>query len=130
MAGGMGGSWFGPTVGLVATGDLSSNQYYVMKFGSTAKTVKVAAAVTDALAGILQNEPASGEAAQVAGLGYCLAAAEASVTQGSYLAVSSTGRVKSTTTNLDYIIGTAQEASVSAGDVIQICVNIQTHSDS
>jgi len=126
----VGGNFFTPTIGLVATGDQSSNQYKVMKFGSTAKTVKLASAVTDTLAGILQNEPASGEAALVAVAGVCKAAAEASVTQGSYLAVSSTGRVKSTTTNLDYLIGYALEASSSAGDIIEIVVNITTMSDS
>jgi len=124
-----GGTWFGPTVGLVATGSLTTKQYYVMKFGSTANTVKTGSAVTDSLAGILQNEPASGEAAVIAGFGYCKAAAEASVTQGSYLACSATGRVKTTTTNLDYIIGVAMEASSSAGDIIEINVAIGTHSD-
>jgi len=126
----VGGNYFTPTIGLVATGDLSSYQYYVMKFGSTAKTVKVGTAVTDALAGILQNEPASGEAALVAVSGVCKAAAEASVTQGSYLSVSSTGRVKATTTDLDYVVGVAMEASTTAGDIIEIVVGIQTHSDS
>ena len=115
-----GGQFWTANVGLVATGDLSSYQYYVMKFGSTAGTVKVATAVTDALAGILQNEPASGEAAEVAVLGVVKAAAEASVTAGAYLTVSSTGRVKKTTTDLDFTVGQALEASSSAGDIIQI----------
>ena len=115
-----GGQFFTANVGLVATGDLSSYQYYVVKHGSTAGTVKVASAVDDAIAGILQNEPASGEAAEVAVLGVVKAAAEASVSAGSYLTVSSTGRVKATTTDLDYTVGQALEASSSAGDIIQI----------
>ena len=124
----VGGIWTGPTIGLVATGDLSSYQYYVVKFGSTAGTVKVATtAATDTLVGIL---PASGEAAEIAGLGYCIAAAEASVTAGAFLTVSSTGRVKATTTNLDQLIGFAMEASSSAGDLIQINVVRSTLSDS
>jgi len=125
-----GSNWFGPAVGLVATGDLRTKQYYVVKYGSTAGTVKVATAVTDGLVGILQNEPNDGEAAQVAGLGYCKALGEASVSAGSYLTVSSTGRVKATTTDLDYTIGQAVEATAAAGDVIQICAVPGQMSDS
>jgi len=125
-----GGHFFTANVGLNATGDLSSYQYYVVKHASTAGQVKLGAAVTDALVGILQNEPAGGEAAQVAVIGVCKAAAEISVGAGSYLTVSSTGRVKATTTDLDYTVGQALEASSSAGDIIQIVVLPGTHSDS
>ena len=102
-----------------------------MKHGSTAKTVKVATtAATDALAGILQNKPEDAEAANVAAIGICLAAAEASVTAGAFLTCSSTGRVKVTTTDLDQVIGKANEPSVSAGDVIEITLTLGTLSDS
>jgi hypothetical protein len=117
-----GGNFLTPAVGLVATGDLSTSQYKVVKYGSTAGTVKVASTSTDAMAGVLQNEPASGEAALVACLGVCKAQAEASVTAGCFVTASSTGRVKKTTTDHDYVIGKALEASSSAGDIIQVLV--------
>lgn len=117
--------------GVVATGDLSSYQYYVVKHASTAGACKVATtAATDTLLGILQNDPTSGQAAEVAFLGIAKAAAEASVTAGSAVTCSSTGRVKTTTTDLDQIIGFAAAASSSAGDIIPVIVVRGTLADS
>ena len=111
--------------GLVATGDLSSSQYKIVKFGSTAGTVKIAdTAATDAILGVLQNDPADGEAAEVACQGVAKCLAEASVTVGSSVTVSSTGRAKSTDTDGNRIIGIALKASVSAGDVIPVLIGI------
>ena len=126
----VGGQYWTATNGLVATGSLASNQYYVVKHGSTAGTVKVATTpATDTLVGILMNDPASGEAAEVAVLGVVRAAAEASVTAGAALTCSSTGRVKATTTDLHQVVGYALEASSSAGDLINIVVARQTLAD-
>ena len=126
-----GGTWYGPTVGLRATStSLATKQYYVVQFASTAGQVKLASTSDDEIAGILQNEPAAGESAQVAGVGYCKAAAEASVTAGCALTASSTGRVKKTTTDKHKVVGYAQEASATAGDIIQILLSRGTHTDS
>jgi len=117
--------------GVVATGDLSSYQYYVVKHGSTAGTCKVATtAATDTLMGILQNDPANGEAAEVACDGIVYALAETSVTAGSAVTCSSTGRVKTTTTNLDQIIGFAMTASSAAGDKVVVHLSRGTLADS
>jgi len=127
----VGGQYWTATNGLVATGSLAAYQYYVVKHGSTAGTVKVAdTAATDTLVGILMNDPASGEAAEVAVLGVVRAAAEASVTAGAALTCSSTGRVKATTTDLNQVVGYALEASATAGDLINIVVARQTLADS
>lgn len=105
--------------GLVATGDLSSSQYKVVKLASTAGAVKVAAAATDAAVGILYNEPASGEPALVAYGGVVKVLSEASVTAGSYVAPSTTGRAKITTTGNDDVFGQALTAG-DAGDIISV----------
>ena len=107
--------------GLAATGSLASNQYYVVQAASTAGTVKVATTkATDKILGILQNDPASGEAAEVAFLGICKAAAETSVVYGEHLTVSSTGRVKTVAADGDRVVGIALESSSTAGDIIRI----------
>lgn len=111
--------------GLVATGDLSSSQYKIVKASSTAGAVKVAAtAATDAILGVLQNDPTAGQAAEVAFNGICKVLAEASVTYGSSVTVSSTGRAKTTTTDGNRIVGIALAASASAGDIIPVLLSI------
>lgn len=116
-----GGKWYGPTVSLEAASNLSSYQYYVVKFASTAGQVKLATTpATDTIIGVLQNEPTAGQEAQIAGIGYCIAAAEASVSAGNPVTCSSTGRVKATTTDKDEVLGFAMQASSAAGDLIQV----------
>lgn len=51
--------------GLAATGDLSAKQFYWVKMSSTAGKVKVVNATTDEPIGILQNDPTSGDEAEV-----------------------------------------------------------------
>lgn len=114
--------------GLVATGDLSAKQYFVVKASSTAGAVKVATTpASDAVLGILQNDPKDGEAAEVAFSGVVLALAENSVTFGAKLTCSSTGRVKVTTTAGDEVVGIALKASTAAGDLIPVMLARQNH---
>ena len=109
--------------GAIAGESFASKQYYVCKVGATAQEVKVAGtAATDYVCGVIQNDPADGQEAEVACLGVAKAAAEASVTLGSYVTTSSTGRVKTTTTDGDSLVGMALEASSSAGDIIKVLV--------
>ena len=116
--------------GLVATGDLSSSQYLVVKAASTADAVKVAVtAASDLALGVLQNDPTSGQPAEVAYSGICKARAASSVTYGSKLTFNSTGQVKTTTTDKDEIIGIALKASVSANDVIPVMLSRFTLSE-
>ena len=123
-----GGTWFGPA-GFIATADYRTKQYYVVKHASTAGEAKLASGTDDELLGILQNEPNTDEAALIANVGNCKAAAEASVTAGCALTASSTGRVKKTTTDKHKVIGYALEASTTAGDIIQINVVRGTNTD-
>lgn len=108
--------------GVVAGADLSAAQYYVVKLGSTANSVIKAAAATDSVVGILQNDPASGEEAVVGVIGVFKAAGEASITKGDWVAASTTGRVKTTSTGNDDVVGKALEATTTAGDIIPVLV--------
>jgi len=111
--------------GLVATATLAAKQYYVVKASTTAGEVKVGAtAATDPILGIVQNDPAAGEVALVACGGVALAAAETSVIFGSSVTVSTTGRVKSTDTDGNRVVGIALAASSAAGDIIPVLVSI------
>ena len=108
--------------GLTAGADLSAKQYYVVKLASTAKQVIVGAAATDGVIGVVQNDPASGEEALVAALGVVKVATEASVTAGDWLAASTTGRAKTTTSANDDVIGRALETNSAAGDIIGVLI--------
>lgn len=110
--------------GLTAGATFAAKQYYVCKLASTARQVIPAAAATDSVVGIIQNDPAANEEALVACNGAVKAAAEASVTAGAWLAASTTGRVKVTTSGNDDIIAKALEASSSAGDIISVLLCI------
>ena len=117
-----GGNYF-TIPGVVADATMAAKQYYVVKAASTAGEVKVAGtAATDGILGIVQNDPIADQEAEVAAVGICKAAAEASVSYGDYLTTSTTGRVKATTTDGDSLVGIALEASSSAGDIIRIAL--------
>ncbi len=110
--------------GLLASGDLSSGQYKIVKAASTAGRVVVGAAGSDAIMGVLQNDPTDGQAAEVAFLGVAKVLAEASVAFGNFVTCSSTGRAKATTTANDDVIGRAlNTAPSSAGDIIPVLLS-------
>lgn len=106
--------------GLVATATLAAKQYYVVQLSSTAGECKVATSGTSQVIGVVQNDPAAGEAAEVAFVGIAKVAVEASTTKGSYLTSSSTGRAKTTTTDGNVCIGVALEAYSTAGGIISV----------
>ena len=109
--------------GLLAGASQTSNQFKVMKFASTAGEVIIGAAGSDSCIGILLNNPADGEPAEIAALGVTWALAETGVTAGDHLACSATGRVKTTTSANDHVLGVAIDASSSAGDKIRIILS-------
>lgn len=108
--------------GLLAGADLSAKQYYVVKFASTAGEVVASTAGSASHAGLLQNDPADGEVADVAVLGIALGYAEGAITVGDHVTSNSTGQVQTTTTANDHLIGTALEAATTAGDLIAIAL--------
>jgi len=110
------------TAGLVATGDLSAKQFQPVQLASTAGAVKVATAVTDKVIGILQNDPANGEPAEIVVMGHSKARMAASIAAGSLLTPNSTGYLKAAASANDRVVGISLEASVGAGDIRPILV--------
>lgn len=103
--------------GLLAGAALTAEQYQAVKLASTANEVVACTAVTDRPIGILQNDPADGEAAQILGLGVSLAvAATSTISAGDALAWNSTGVVTYTTA----IFARAIEAPAASGDRIKV----------
>jgi hypothetical protein len=110
--------------GLVAGGNLASSQYKVVKFASTANAVVAVTATTSLAIGILQNDPASGEPAIVAGPG-SIATALAGATDiavGELLGFNSTGQVADHTTDGRYMLCQALQASTALNDEIKVFV--------
>ena len=110
--------------GKLAGADLSSSQYKIVKFASTAGEVVLASAATDNIAGVLMNDPADGEVAEVAYLGIAKVQCEASQSEGAWVAASTTGRAKVTSTANDDVVGKLLKASTSAGDIVPIMIAI------
>ena len=59
--------------GLVASADLSAKQFYAVKLASTDGQVSVCSSTLDVAIGILQNDPASGQEADVLAFGESMA---------------------------------------------------------
>jgi hypothetical protein len=113
--------------GLVASGDLSSSQYRLVKYASTAGAVILAAGNTDKAIGVLYNEPTDGQAAEIAIGPIVKAQGQASLSVNDYVAPDTTGRAEATTTTSDQVFGIVQEASTTAGDIVRIMVSRFVH---
>jgi hypothetical protein len=110
--------------GLLAGADLSSSQYYVVKLASTAGEVVAASAVSDMQIGLLQNDPADGEVAEVAIGGIARGKSGGTITVGQRVSCLSTGTLQGTsggTASSQRIVGIAMEAA-SSGDLFSVMV--------
>lgn len=108
-----------------AAADLSAKQYRLVKM-SGANTVNVASAATDAIIGVLQNEPKSGEAAVVRleGTSKVSSGTPVGVSYGGYVTSDSNGQAIATTTTDDNVIGIAlSAASTAVDDVVEILIS-------
>lgn len=120
MAAGSAAEYF--TYSVLAGASQTANQYKFVKPASTAGEIIVGTSATSACLGVLMNDPADGEVAEVAVIGTVRVLAEASVSAGDLVACSTTGRAKTSTTSNNKIMGKALEASSSAGDLITIAL--------
>ena len=112
--------------GLIAGDSLAAKQYYIVKMASTDGEVIVSAAVGDMHIGIVQNDPAADEPAEVACAGVALGKAGDSITIGQRLTALSTGTLSGTsggTASSQRLVGIALEAA-SAGDIISVLVSL------
>lgn len=110
-----------------AASDIHASQYKIVQLASTAGQVKLGTSGTSKIIGVLVNDPVSGEPAVVQYGGIAKVLAETSVTAGSCVACSSTGRAKNTTTANDAVLGKALEASSKAGDLIRVIVSLNNY---
>lgn len=106
-----------------AGADLSAKQYYALQL-TTTETVTLADATVRAV-GILQNDPASGEAASV-----CLLGISKAVTDGNAAAIAcmdslapdANGKLVKTTTDNDEAVAVALAPSTADGTIIPVFV--------
>jgi hypothetical protein len=109
--------------GLTANADLSTHQFKVVKLLSTAGSCGLAATsiLVSTVIGLLQNNPKSGDAAEVAYNGIAKAIAGTSLIRiGHILAVNTTSRVVNTTTDNVQQIGKALTDASAIGDEIAV----------
>lgn len=108
-----------------ADADLSDKQYRLVKM-SAANKVNVASSETDAIIGVLQNEPEEGEAAVVRleGTSKVSSGTPVGVDYGEYVTSDSNGQAMKTTSSDDNVIGIClSAASTAVDDVVEILIS-------
>jgi len=102
----------------VAAADLSSNQYYCVELSSTGW---VLTGDGEAVDGVLQDKPESGQSAEVMidGVSKCVSAA--AIAKGANVSSAASGKVETSATG-NYILGRALEASGGDGEVIAVAL--------
>lgn len=110
--------------GLLAGASLAAKQYHAVKMATTAGEVVAVSATTDVAIGLVQNDPADGEAASVAGPGSVAIgiAGTSTISQGNVLGFDSTGRLVNHTTDDRASIGLALESASAVSDEITVVV--------
>ena len=107
-----------------AGADLSAagNQYKFVKLNSSAAVV-LCSAVTDKPYGVLQNRPASGQAAAVMTSGVSKVQADADLTKGNTVGTSADGQAAAYVHGTDttkYIVGEVITDNAAAGELVSI----------
>jgi hypothetical protein len=109
----------------VAAGDLSAKQYHFVKLDTDGKVV-IVAAITDKPIGVLQNNPASGEEAEVVICGITKVSADSSINEGDLIGTSSDGQADTIAAGTDttvYVVGQCLLAAGAAARIGTIVVN-------
>ncbi|MFI8696757.1 capsid cement protein [Dietzia maris] len=102
----------------VAGENLSGKRYHIVKLNSDGKVV-LAAAATDAIIGVLDNEPKAGETAEVVtvnGQGTFRVKAAAIIAKDAFITSDANGQAVATTTAGNRVIGRAVRA-FAAGEI-------------
>lgn len=118
---------WGLDITLVAAADLSAaaNQYKFVELDNDGK-VTVCNAATDKPVGVLQNRPASGEAATVRVLGVSKVQADASLNEGDLIGTSADGQADAKTPGTDtteFVVGMMLTAPGAAGRIGTALIN-------
>lgn len=107
-----------------ASADLSAKQYHFVKMSGNG-TVTVCAAITDVPIGVLQNNPASGAAAEVCLFGITKVVADGTLAAGNRIGTSLDGQADAITAGSDTtvtVVGIALNAA-AAGETVEMFLN-------
>lgn len=110
----------------LASEDLSAKQFYIVQMDASGDA-EVGEGATDLLIGVLQNTPASGQAARVRFAGTSKVVASDVIAIGAYVTSTAAGKAVTTTTQGDVVIGQALEAAAADGDIIEIMLSKFTY---
>jgi len=107
-----------------ASADLSTKQYHFVKMSGN-NTVTVCAAITDVPIGVLQNNPASGGAAEVCLFGISKVVADGTLAAGNLIGTSADGQADAIAAGTDttvYTMGIALSAA-AVGETVEAFIN-------
>ena len=110
---------------LSAGADLSTKQYRFVKLDSSGNAI-VCAAVTDKPVGVLQNNPTSGQAAEIVVVGLTKVSTDAALAIGDLVGTSADGQAAAYVAGTDttkYVVGQALVTSGAADELTSIIVN-------
>lgn len=110
---------------LNAGADLSTKQYRFVKLDASGNAV-VCAAVTDKPVGVLQNNPTSGQAAEIVVIGLTKVSTDAALAIGDLVGTASDGQAAAYVAGTDttkYVVGQALVTSGGADELTSIIVN-------
>ena len=110
---------------LEAGADLSSSQYYFVKLNASGKAV-VCSAVTDKPVGVLQNDPTSGQAAEVVVVGLTKMSTNAALAIGDLIGTSSDSQAAAYVAGTDttkYSAGICIKDNGAAAGIIKAVIN-------
>lgn len=111
---------------LEAGADLSTKQYYFVKIDSSTGKAVVCAAATDRPVGVLQNNPTSGQAAEITVVGLTKVSSDAGLTIGNLIGTSGDGQADAKTPGTDtteYVVGTVITSTSNAAEIATVMVN-------
>lgn len=112
-------------VSAIAGADLSAKQYHFVKWSANG-TVIACAGATDVPAGVLQNTPTAGDAANVCVVGETKVVGDADLDAGMLIGTSGDGqadrKIPGTDTS-EYIVGSVKHGNTAAGGFVTAVVN-------
>lgn len=103
----------------LAAANLATKQFHAVKI-TAARAVNLSTVAGEKVFGILQNNPASGEAATVMRIGLTKVVAGAAIAAGAAVMAGADGRVITAATTGSTIIGHALEAANNANEIISV----------
>jgi len=110
---------------LKAGADLSAKQYHFMKLDASGDAV-VCSGATDKPVGVLQNNPTSGQAAEIVVAGLTKISSDAALAIGALIGTSADGQADAKTPGSDtteYVVGTVLTTTGAAGVIGSALVN-------